>query len=127
MIISTFEQTSHFKEIISQIKHHCKLIMWLCEDTVYDAAALDVSALGKVKLDEFSEATGVVVVNGFGISKRFHDGTAEGKTLSFHLCQFKPTSKTLRECLELPALHDGLLHPGAFLRRGCPSRVLAHH
>lgn len=56
------------------------LIKSLCEDTVYDAAALDVSALGEVKLDEFSKPAGVVVVNGFGVSKRFHDGTAEEKT-----------------------------------------------
>lgn len=55
-----------------------------CKDTVDDAAALDVSALGEVKLDEFSKSAGVVVVNGFGIPKRFHDGTVEGNTLSFH-------------------------------------------
>lgn len=56
-------------------------MMWFCEDTVYDAAALDVSALGKVKLDEFPKPAGVVVVNSFGVPERFHDGTAEEKTL----------------------------------------------
>lgn len=50
----------------------------LCKnkDTVDDAASLDVAALREVKLDELPKATGVVVVNGLCITKRFHDRTA---------------------------------------------------
>lgn len=47
------------------------------QDTVDDAASLDVPTLTEMKLDELSEATGVVVVNCFGISKRFHDWTVK--------------------------------------------------
>lgn len=51
--------------------------MYKFKDTVKDAASLDVAALREMKLDEFPKATGVVVVNGLGITKRFHDGTAK--------------------------------------------------
>lgn len=54
----------------------------LCKDTVDDAAALNVSILGKVELDELPEAAGVIVVHGLGIPKGFHDGTASrGKAI----------------------------------------------
>jgi len=51
------------------------------EDTVDDAASLDVAALREVKLDEFPKATGVVVVNSLGVTERFHDRTAESEHL----------------------------------------------
>lgn len=47
------------------------------KDTVDDAASLNVSVLGKVKLDKLPKATGVIVVYGLGVPKGFHDGTAE--------------------------------------------------
>lgn len=54
----------------------------LCKDTVDDAAALNVSILGKVELDELPEAAGVIVVHGLGVPKGFHDGTAiRGKAI----------------------------------------------
>lgn len=49
------------------------------KDTVNDAAALDVSTLREVELDEFPKAAGVVVVNRFGVTERFHDRTVKRK------------------------------------------------
>lgn len=57
------------------------MILW--EDTIDDAASLDVSALGEVELDELSKATGVVVVHRLCIPKRLHDGT-DGTNHSKH-------------------------------------------
>lgn len=50
------------------------------KDTVNDAAALNVSVLGKVELDKLPKATGVIVVHGLSIPKGFHDGTADRKS-----------------------------------------------
>ncbi len=47
------------------------------KDTVDNASSLDVPALREMKLNEFPKATGVVVVDCFGISKCFHDGAAK--------------------------------------------------
>lgn len=47
------------------------------KDTVEDAASLNISVLGKVELNEFAEATGVIVVDGLCVPKCFHDGTAD--------------------------------------------------
>jgi len=47
------------------------------EDTVDDAASLNIPALGEVELDELPEAAGVVVVHRLGVPERLHDGTAE--------------------------------------------------
>ena len=47
------------------------------QDTVDDAAALNVPAVGEVELDELPEAAGVVVVHRLGVPKRLHDWTAE--------------------------------------------------
>lgn len=49
------------------------------KDTVDDASALKVSALRKVKLNKFPKATGVVVIDGFGVSKCLHDGARKQK------------------------------------------------
>ena len=54
-------------------------LRWV-KDTVYDASALDVALLAEVQLDELPEATGVVVVHGFGVSKGLHDRTEQKKT-----------------------------------------------
>ena len=56
-----------------------KVILCKNKDTVDDTASLDVAALGEVKLDELPKATGVVVVDGLCITKRFHDRTARRK------------------------------------------------
>lgn len=50
------------------------------KDTVDDAASLNVAVLGKVELNEFAKAAGVIVVHGLCIPKCFHDGTADRKT-----------------------------------------------
>ena len=47
------------------------------EDTVDDAAPLDVPLLAEVKLHELPEAAGVVVVDGLSVPKCLHDGAVE--------------------------------------------------
>ena len=47
------------------------------QDTVDDAAALNIPAVGEVELDELPKAAGVVVVHCLGVPKRLHDWTAE--------------------------------------------------
>ena len=55
----------------------------LLKDTVNDAAALNVSVLGKVELDELAKTTGVIIVHSLSIPKSLHDGTVdEGKQSS---------------------------------------------
>lgn len=57
------------------------------KDTVDDAAALNVSALRKMKLNKFPKATGVVVIDGFGVSECLHDGATKQREkleLYFH-------------------------------------------
>lgn len=49
------------------------------KDTVNDAATLNVSVLGKVKLDELSKATGVIVVHRLSVPEGLHDGAAKRK------------------------------------------------
>lgn len=52
------------------------------KDTVDDASTLKVSALRKVKLNKFPKATGVVVIDGFGVSKCLHDGATKQREKS---------------------------------------------
>lgn len=94
------------------------LIFLLCEDTVNDAAALDVSALGEVKLDEFSKPARVVVVNGFGISERFHNGTAEEKTPRFCFLHVAPTAKARKSVFCVTCSAQWPAPPGCFSQTG---------
>lgn len=59
------------------IMHKAQCHMDGGKDTVDDASALNVPALRKMKLNKFPKSTGVVVIDGFGISKCLHDGAAK--------------------------------------------------
>lgn len=58
------------------------VISKLLEDTVNDAASLNVSVLGKVELDELAKTTGVIVVHSLSVPKGLHDGTANKRKQS---------------------------------------------
>lgn len=53
---------------------------------------MDVAALTEMKLDELPEATGVVVVNRFGVSERLHNRTVEKREQNSYFSDFLITS-----------------------------------
>lgn len=93
------------------------------KDTVHDSASLDVALLAEVQLDELPEAAGVVVVDGLGVSKGLHDGTAD-RNRKYERPGRRVTVN--QSAPGAPALQQRLLHVGRPVSGRCLQRVLAH-